>query len=371
MNKPIDISTVILRTQRLTLRPWRETDLDDFYEYASVDGVGQMAGWPPHQSKDVSKKILSFFIDRKKTFALEYQGKVIGSLGIEEYDEEHYPELALQQGRELGYVVSKDYWGMGLAPEAVKAVLDYLFDAVKLDFVLVGYFDWNRQSARVVEKCGFRYIKTTRFETLNGTVENSVESILYRADRYQALKIPYMDIVLRDLRKEDLDDEIRWMNVETAWMKADTPWEDYPPVDEAQLRARMTEKLDSLPPEAMRSRLEIEKDGKHIGFVCGYFLDENYQPLDSGSTATGFWTLGIEICEPAYWGQGIGTKALSAFIDYYRRNGETTFLLETWSGNPRMVCCAQKLGFTVCQRKTGAYLVDGVSYDGLILKFHA
>lgn len=44
MNKPIDISTVILQTDRLILRPWQESDLNDFYEYASVDGVGQMAG---------------------------------------------------------------------------------------------------------------------------------------------------------------------------------------------------------------------------------------------------------------------------------------------------------------------------------------
>lgn len=183
MNMVIDISAITLHTQRLTLRPWKESDLDDFYEYASIDGVGQMAGWPPHQSKEESKRILSFFINNKKTFALEYHGKVIGSFGIEEYDEANYPELDEQQGREIGYVISKDYWGMGLAPEAVKAVLAYLFDVKNLDFVLVGYFDWNKQSARVVEKCGFQYIKTTKFETLCDTVENSIESILYNTNR--------------------------------------------------------------------------------------------------------------------------------------------------------------------------------------------
>ena len=36
MNAPIDISAVVLQTERLTLRPWRETDLEDFYAYASV-----------------------------------------------------------------------------------------------------------------------------------------------------------------------------------------------------------------------------------------------------------------------------------------------------------------------------------------------
>ena len=82
MNKPIDITDIVLTTERLTLRPWRESDLSDFYEYASVDGVGQMAGWNPHRSLEESKEILSRFIEGKKTFALEYQGKAIGSLGI-------------------------------------------------------------------------------------------------------------------------------------------------------------------------------------------------------------------------------------------------------------------------------------------------
>ena len=40
MNKQIDITDVVLTTDRLTLRPWRESDLNGFYEYASVDGVG-------------------------------------------------------------------------------------------------------------------------------------------------------------------------------------------------------------------------------------------------------------------------------------------------------------------------------------------
>ena len=62
MNAPIDISAVVLQTERLTLRPWRETDLEDFYAYASVDGVGQMAGWTPHKDKAESQSILSRFI---------------------------------------------------------------------------------------------------------------------------------------------------------------------------------------------------------------------------------------------------------------------------------------------------------------------
>lgn len=187
MNKYIDISNVVLTTDRLTLRPWRDSDLPDFYEYASVDGVGQLAGWRPHRNIEESRVILDSFIRHKKTFALEYRGKVIGSLGIEEYSEENYPELAQLQGREIGYVLSKAYWGQGLMPEAVKAVIAWLFHEEKLDFILVGHFERNGQSKRVIEKCGFQYIKTTKFETRYDTVENSIEYILYHSERRKSL----------------------------------------------------------------------------------------------------------------------------------------------------------------------------------------
>ena len=45
-----------------------------------------------------------------------------------------------------------------------------------------GHFDWKRQAARGIEKCGIPDIKTRPYETRYGTVENSVESILYRSD---------------------------------------------------------------------------------------------------------------------------------------------------------------------------------------------
>ena len=55
MNPNIDISGVTLKTERLILRPWRNSELDDFYAYASVDGVGQMAGYSYKRGLDKSK----------------------------------------------------------------------------------------------------------------------------------------------------------------------------------------------------------------------------------------------------------------------------------------------------------------------------
>lgn len=178
MNKKIDISHVILKTDRLILRPWKEMDLDDFYEYASVDRVGQMAGWLPHKSIQETQKILSIFIDNRQTFAIEMQGKVIGSIEVKQYKESSYPELENIQGRELGYVLSQSYWGQGIMPEAVKAVIEYLFKIENYDFILCGSYEENKQSARVIEKCGFQYYKTIELTNSYGETKIANDSIL-------------------------------------------------------------------------------------------------------------------------------------------------------------------------------------------------
>lgn len=187
MNAPIDVSGVELHTDRLTLRSWRQSDLEDFFEYASVDGVGQMAGWLPHKDAQETQIILDSFIGKKKTFALDCQGKVIGSLGVEYYDEKESPELDLLRTRALGFVLSKDYWGKGLMPEAVNAVIRWLFVEQKLDAILCAHFDWNTQSARVQEKCGFHILKESIYKTLYGTVEKDIINVLYRKE-WEALQ---------------------------------------------------------------------------------------------------------------------------------------------------------------------------------------
>ena len=96
--------------------------------------------------------------------------KVIVTVGIVKF----VLEVALTEfkdyyGRELGYVLSKDYWGKGLMPEAVNAVKDYLFGELDYDFLICGYYDFNEQSKRVQTKCGFKpyrsLVMTTQMET--------------------------------------------------------------------------------------------------------------------------------------------------------------------------------------------------------------
>ena len=48
---------MVIHTERLTLRPWRETDAASLFTYASVLDVGPAAGWPPHRSIEESREI--------------------------------------------------------------------------------------------------------------------------------------------------------------------------------------------------------------------------------------------------------------------------------------------------------------------------
>ncbi len=79
-------------------------------------------------------------------------------------------------------MLSKDHWGKGLMPEAVKEVIRYLFEDVDLDVIFCGHFLWNSQSQRVQEKCGFRHYAYGSYETLLGTVEEDEINILTKLD---------------------------------------------------------------------------------------------------------------------------------------------------------------------------------------------
>lgn len=185
MNADIDITDAYLETKDLILRPFELSDLQDFNDYARVPGVGEMAGWTHHKSMEESKEILEMFIEEKKTLAVveKKTGKVIGSIGIERYNEnnagEKYKSL---KGREIGYVLSKDYWGRGFTPQAVTEVLSYCFEDLELDAVFCGYFKRNSQSKRVNEKVGFKYVRDTMLETRYNTLEDSVLTVIHKKD---------------------------------------------------------------------------------------------------------------------------------------------------------------------------------------------
>lgn len=153
----------MITTERLVLRPWRETDAEALYKYASDPEIGPPAGWPVHESSDFSLMIIRTVFAAPETYAvtLKESGEAVGCCGILTSNSLHSSSLTPKEG-EIGYWISKPFWGQGLIPEAVKALLSRCFNDLGLERVWCSFYDGNTKSQRVCEKCGFKYHHTNR-----------------------------------------------------------------------------------------------------------------------------------------------------------------------------------------------------------------
>ncbi len=153
---------MIIETERLILRPWKETDAESLYTYAKDARVGPVAGWPVHTSVENSREIIRDVLSAPGNYAvcLKEDNRAIGCVGlmIGKASNVGLPE---SEG-EIGYWIGVPFWGRGLIPEAVRAIIRHAFCDLGLETLWCGYFDGNEKSRRVMEKCGFVYHHTNR-----------------------------------------------------------------------------------------------------------------------------------------------------------------------------------------------------------------
>ncbi|MDR1735831.1 MAG: GNAT family N-acetyltransferase [Oscillospiraceae bacterium] len=151
---------MILETDRLILRPWRESDAEKLYEYAKNPNIGSSAGWPAHTSVENSRQIIRDILSADENYAVTLRGddSAIGSIGLligEKSNLNIKPDEA-----EIGYWIAEPYWGQGLIPEAARTIIHYAFETLGISTLWCGYFDGNEKSKRAAEKCGFRFHHT-------------------------------------------------------------------------------------------------------------------------------------------------------------------------------------------------------------------
>ncbi len=162
-----------LETERLILRGFEESDLDDLFEYAQSPDVGPNAGWPAHKTKEDSLNILKMFIEKDDVWAIveKKSNKVIGSYGL-------HKDLKRdnEKSKMIGYVLSDKFWGNGYVPEATQRVLEYAFEELDINIISVYHFCFNERSKRVIEKSGFKYEGILRLSSTlpNGEITDDV-----------------------------------------------------------------------------------------------------------------------------------------------------------------------------------------------------
>lgn len=152
----------MIESKRLILRQFKESDLDDMYEYASQESVGPMAGWQPHKSKEDTLEYLRSIKDNPYKFAivLKEENKVIGAIDLSEPSKRFENANISSDAKEVGYVLNEKYWSKGYVSEALDAVLNYAFNTLGISEVVASHNSKNIGSERVQEKNGMSKIGT-------------------------------------------------------------------------------------------------------------------------------------------------------------------------------------------------------------------
>ena len=153
-----------MRTERITLRHWQDTDAKALYKYASDPEVGPRAGWPPHLAEEESLEIIRNLFNNPTTWAivLNETGEAIGAMG---YGPSCDCSLPSRDGEPtVGYWVGRPYWGQGICTEALRLMVTHIRETTDIKSLVSGHFTDNPASGRVMEKCGFLPTGETAFD---------------------------------------------------------------------------------------------------------------------------------------------------------------------------------------------------------------
>ncbi len=151
---------VELRTERLLLRPFLTSDAEDVYDYARDPEFGRYVlpmpegTYTPADAQSLVDSGLSADWDRHPIWAIEYAGRVIGSINVR--------VESTHRRASIGYGIGRVHWGNGLTTEAARAVVQWTFDTFDVDRVFATADARNLASRRVMEKLGMQHEGTLR-----------------------------------------------------------------------------------------------------------------------------------------------------------------------------------------------------------------
>lgn len=153
-----------LETERLVLRRFKIEDADAMYKnWASDSEVTKFLMWPPHESPEVSLGIIEDWLKQYSDNSY-YQWAIV----LKENGDEPIGSISAVSVKEkissvqIGYCIGKKWWHKGITSEALKAVMDYLFDVVGVNRIEARHDTKNPNSGKVMKKCGMKYEGTLR-----------------------------------------------------------------------------------------------------------------------------------------------------------------------------------------------------------------
>jgi [ribosomal protein S5]-alanine N-acetyltransferase len=150
-------------TPRLIIRPYQLQDLDDLYTLACDATVYHYIPEGPFSKSDI-EVIIKWSMDcmlkntKEKVYKMNMaiinkeNNQFIGYCGLG-------PDDLNENSNEIYYALNKDYWGRGLATEAIQEIIKFAFKDLELEKLIAVVHPDNSSSINLIQKMGMKHTR--------------------------------------------------------------------------------------------------------------------------------------------------------------------------------------------------------------------
>lgn len=345
-----------LLTRRMELRSFCMEDLDDFHALCSQKEVMIPAGFSVTTSMEESRETLEQYSRCSTMWAVCRQdnGKLIGLAYL---DGDPLRSLSMNEARMIGYLLSKDCWGQGLATELSEEILRYGFEELGLLVISAGYLPNNPASGRVLQKLGFteEIFMRGAYESSDGTDNDTIDCSITREEYFQRKgqeekkTLSTNRLVLRAFTMEDLADFYEYCKDPDTGIHAG--WKPHESMEESR------DILHHFIQEREVWAICEKQSGKVIGSI-GLHRDSKRRRNFNQCRMMGY------VLSKAYWGQGLMTEAAKEVLRHAFEDLKLEMVtISHFSYNQRSARVIEKLGF----HREGVLRKAFLRYDGSLL----
>ena len=175
-----------MESERILLRPFSLEDAEDLYEFTSDEETTRFI-YEPYKDLNRAKRVLANYYLKepigKYAIVLKESNKMIGVIEFRVHEE--------TKSGELGYTLSRHFWGKGYMTEAGELILELAFNVLGLERVFAATDVRNTASARLMSRIGMKYEGTLRRNHM-------IKDVLTDSVHYSILKEEYVNVKERN-----------------------------------------------------------------------------------------------------------------------------------------------------------------------------
>ena len=340
-----------IETHRLILRPFTPDDADDMFKnWASDPEVTRFLTWPCHSGVDVTRILLKEWISHYAdgdyfNWVIEWKesGAAIGNISVVRLDEN-------TEAAEIGYCMSRAYWGRGIMPEALRAVTDYLFDTVGLNRVWAKHDVNNPKSGRVMQKAGMKPEGIHRGAGKNnqGICDCAIYAIVKRDRQPAPSRKEEISVNVRFAREEELD-RVNELRKQVNDLHVAGKPEVFKPGFGSDLR----DFIYSIWEDPNKRIVVAESEGSICGFAV---LNHIVRPENPFMFERDFLDIDEFCVDEAFRRRGVAGAMVQFIREYAKRQGIRRLELNMWEFNHDALAFYESADFKTFRRYMEIYL---------------